>query len=120
MDGWCAARRRVDVPSRPEIGGWSAVDHQVHCGRRTLHVSRLLELSTGRCRAESARASLPASMTLRESADVLVAIAEDNLVTEVRRGENGGTTPKATPRASRPTPRGRPFPREQHSVYERS
>ena len=31
-------------------------------------------------------------MTLRESADVLVAIAEDNLATEVRRGENGGRT----------------------------
>jgi hypothetical protein len=35
---------------------------------------------------------VPASLTLRESADVLVAIAEDNLVTEVRRGENGGRT----------------------------
>jgi hypothetical protein len=36
--------------------------------------------------------NVPASLTLRENADVLVAIAEDNLVTEVRRGENGGRT----------------------------
>jgi hypothetical protein len=36
--------------------------------------------------------TVPASLTLRESADVLVAIAEDNLVTEVRRGENSGRT----------------------------
>jgi hypothetical protein len=36
--------------------------------------------------------TVPTSLTLRESADVLVAIAEDNLVTEVRRGENGGRT----------------------------
>jgi hypothetical protein len=36
--------------------------------------------------------NVPASLTLRESADVLVAIAEDSLVTEVRRGENGGQT----------------------------
>jgi hypothetical protein len=36
--------------------------------------------------------NVPASLTLRESADVLVAIAEDNLATEVRRGENGGRT----------------------------
>jgi hypothetical protein len=35
---------------------------------------------------------VPQSLTLRESADVLVAITEDNLVTEVRRGENGGRT----------------------------
>ncbi len=38
------------------------------------------------------RVTVPASLTLRESADVLVAIAEDNLVTAVRRGENGGRT----------------------------
>jgi hypothetical protein len=35
---------------------------------------------------------VPPSLTLIESADVLVAITEDNLVTEVRRGENGGRT----------------------------
>jgi len=35
---------------------------------------------------------VPPSLTLIESADVLVAIIEDNLVTEVRRGENGGRT----------------------------
>jgi hypothetical protein len=34
----------------------------------------------------------PPPLTLRESADVLVAITEDNLVTEVPRGENGGRT----------------------------
>jgi hypothetical protein len=36
--------------------------------------------------------TVPPSLTLREGADVLVAIVEDNLVTEVRRGENGGRT----------------------------
>jgi hypothetical protein len=36
--------------------------------------------------------NVPPQLTLRESADVLVAITEDNLVTEVRRGENGGRT----------------------------
>jgi hypothetical protein len=36
--------------------------------------------------------TVPPSLTLREGADVLVAIVEDNLATEVRRGENGGRT----------------------------
>ncbi len=36
--------------------------------------------------------TVPQQLTLRESADVLVAITEDNLATEVRRGENGGRT----------------------------
>jgi len=37
---------------------------------------------------------VPPALTLRESADVFVAITEDNLVTEVRHGENGGRTLK--------------------------
>jgi len=32
------------------------------------------------------------ALTLRESVDVLVAVAEDNLLSKVRRGENGGRT----------------------------
>jgi hypothetical protein len=38
------------------------------------------------------RVDVPPSLTLIDSADVLIAITEDNLVTEVRRGENGGRT----------------------------
>jgi hypothetical protein len=36
--------------------------------------------------------TVPASLTLRENADVVIAITEDNLATEVRRGENRGRT----------------------------
>jgi hypothetical protein len=36
--------------------------------------------------------TVPASLTLRENADVVIAITEDNLATEVRRGENLGRT----------------------------
>ena len=35
---------------------------------------------------------VPRSLALRDSADVVVAITEDNLATEVRRGENRGRT----------------------------
>jgi hypothetical protein len=35
---------------------------------------------------------VPPALTLRESVDVLVAVAEDNLLSRVRRGENGGRT----------------------------
>jgi hypothetical protein len=35
---------------------------------------------------------VPPSLTLRESVDVLVAVTENDLSTEVRRGENGGRT----------------------------
>jgi hypothetical protein len=35
---------------------------------------------------------VPPALTLRESVDVLVAVAEDNLRSKVRRGENGGRT----------------------------
>jgi hypothetical protein len=35
---------------------------------------------------------VPPTLTLRESVDVLVAVAEDNLLSKVRRGENGGRT----------------------------
>jgi hypothetical protein len=35
---------------------------------------------------------VPPALTLRESVDVLVAVAEDNLLSQVRRGENGGRT----------------------------
>jgi hypothetical protein len=36
--------------------------------------------------------AVPASLTLRESADAVIAITEDNLATDVRRGENRGRT----------------------------
>jgi len=42
----------------------------------------------------SVHVDVPPTLTLRESADVFVAITEDNLVTEVRHGENGGRTLK--------------------------
>jgi hypothetical protein len=38
------------------------------------------------------RVGVPPALTLRESVDVLVAVAEDNLLSKVRRGENGGRT----------------------------
>lgn len=38
------------------------------------------------------RVDVPPTLTLRESAEVLVAVVEDNLRTEVRRGENRGRT----------------------------
>jgi Protein of unknown function (DUF1223) len=40
----------------------------------------------------SVHVDVPPTLTLRESADVFAAITEDNLVTEVRRGGNGGRT----------------------------
>jgi hypothetical protein len=38
------------------------------------------------------RVDVPPALTLRESVDVLVAVAEDNLLSKVQRGENGGRT----------------------------
>ena len=38
------------------------------------------------------RVDVPPALTLRESGDVLVAVAEDNLLSKVQRGENGGRT----------------------------
>ena len=38
------------------------------------------------------RVDVPPALTLRESVDVLVAVAEDNLRSNVQRGENGGRT----------------------------
>jgi hypothetical protein len=38
------------------------------------------------------RVDVPPALTLRESVDVLLAVAEDNLLSKVRRGENGGRT----------------------------
>jgi hypothetical protein len=38
------------------------------------------------------RVDVPPALTLREPVDVLIAVAEDNLTTEVRRGENHGRT----------------------------
>src|SRR4051794_8603518 len=40
------------------------------------------------------RVDVPPSLTLRESAEVIVAVVEDNLHSEVRRGENRGRTLK--------------------------
>ncbi|MGE5242981.1 MAG: DUF1223 domain-containing protein [Betaproteobacteria bacterium] len=42
------------------------------------------------------RVDVPASLALRGGADVLVAIVEDNLTTDVRRGENSGRTLRHT------------------------
>jgi len=40
----------------------------------------------------SVRVDVPPTLTLHESASVFGAITEDNLVTDVRHGENGGRT----------------------------
>src|ERR1700681_1211408 len=42
------------------------------------------------------RVDMPPALTLHESVDVLIALAEDNLLSEVRRGENRGRTLRHT------------------------
>ncbi|MEP6594138.1 MAG: DUF1223 domain-containing protein [Acidobacteriota bacterium] len=49
------------------------------------------DLEPGRVRV-LVKVQMPAELTLRESADVMVAVTEDDLVTHVMRGENGGRT----------------------------
>jgi hypothetical protein len=44
--------------------------------------------------AVTVHVDVPPTLTLRESVDVIVVVAEDNLVSNVRRGENGGRTLK--------------------------
>ena len=55
-----------------------------------------VDLAAARSGERSLRVNLhvtvPRSLALRDSADVVVAITEDNLATEVRRGENRGRT----------------------------
>jgi hypothetical protein len=40
------------------------------------------------------RVEVPSNLAIRDAADALIAVTEDNLSTEVRRGENGGRTLK--------------------------
>jgi hypothetical protein len=94
-------RNEVYTPQLVVDGQLERVGSDVEAVQRAVKLAAqsskaLVDVATVRASDRNVRVNVhvtvPASLTLRENADVVIAITEDNLATEVRRGENRGRT----------------------------
>lgn len=92
---------RIYTPQLVVDGQWEAIGSDVGAVRRAVAAAARRPKATVVLSPEPASAErlrvrvqvdLPPSLTPRDTADVMVAVTEDQIVSRVRRGENGGRT----------------------------